>query len=239
MLFKETKRTIATTSYVIDLDQAIIIARATESAEQDVELMAGKAFNHLRTSIDGTFEDEKKSACFRCGNEGHKAESCWVRSLDCRKFGRIGHVARVCRSKQSQGSTQRFEQSNSSRLSLERNRKKFKIQAASRNWLSEGSTYEDDFEPVFCLNKKDSCVPVVINNQNVKMVVDTGSKQNIISSCLYRALFQRYELQKTKKIFTAYVQQKPPKSLAYFYATLQDLQELRISVQGKWDIAHL
>lgn len=74
---------------------------------------------------------------------------------------------------------------------------------------------------LFRLNKKDGCVRVVVNGQNVKMVVDTGSKQNIISSRLYRALFQRYELQKTKKILTAYGQQKPLKCLGYFYATLR------------------
>ena len=111
-----------------------------------------------------------------------------------------------------------------SKSNLNRNGKKqqkFKIQAVSRDWLSEESTSEDDFEPVFCLNRKDGSIRVAVNGQNVKMLVDTGSKQNIISSRLYKALFRSYELHKTKKIFTAYGQQKPLKCLGYFHATLR------------------
>ena len=51
---------------MLDLDQAITIARATESAEQEVELMAGKGtkedpivLNHLGTTTSGRFEDKK------------------------------------------------------------------------------------------------------------------------------------------------------------------------------------
>ena len=61
---------------LLDLDQAITIARATESAEQEVELMADKGtkedpfvLNHLGTTTSGRFEGKKKSACYRCGNE--------------------------------------------------------------------------------------------------------------------------------------------------------------------------
>ena len=109
-----------------------------------------------------------------------------------------------------------------SRSNLKRSGKKqkiSKIQAVSGDCLSEKSTSEDDVEPVLCLNSKDDSIRVVVNAQNVKIVVDTGSKQNIISSRLCRALFQRYELHKMKKIFTAYGQQKPLKRFSYFYAT--------------------
>ena len=117
-----------------------------------------------------------------------------------------------------------MQRSEQPKWNLKRNgkkKKKFKIQAVSGDWLSEESTSEDDFKPVFRLNRKDGSIRVVINGQNVKMVVDTGSKQNIISSRLYRALFQSYELQKTNKMFTAYGQQKPLKCLGYFHATLR------------------
>ena len=159
--------------------------------------------------MDGRFED-KKIACYRCGNEGHKAESCRARLQDCRKCGKIGHGAHVSRSKkQNPSSMQRSKQSKWNLKTNGKKQKKFKIQAVSEDWLSEESTYEDYFEPVFRLNSKDGSIQVVINGQNVKMVVDRGSKQNIISSHVYRALFQSYELQKTKKMFTAYGQQKP------------------------------
>ena len=89
-----------------------------------------------------------------------------------------------------------------SKSNLNRNgkeQKKFRIQAVSGDWLYEESTSEDDFEPVFSLNRKDGSIRLAVNGQNVKMVVDMGTKQNIISSRLYRALFRSYELHKTKK----------------------------------------
>ena len=51
---------------MLDLEQAATIARATESAEQEIELMAGKGtkedpfvVNRLGTTMDGRFEDKK------------------------------------------------------------------------------------------------------------------------------------------------------------------------------------
>lgn len=53
------------------------------------------------------------------------------------------------------------------------------------------------------------------------MIVDTDSKQNIISSRLYRALLKSYKLQGKKKTFIAYGQRKPLNCLGYFCATLR------------------
>ena len=52
------------------------------------------------------------------------------------------------------------------------------------------------------------------------MVVDTGSKQNIISSRLYKALFRDCELKPTKKKFIAYGQQTPLNCLGCFQASM-------------------
>ena len=113
---------------MLDLEQAVTIARATESSEQEVELMASKGtkedpfvLNRLGTTMDGGFED-KKIACYRCGNEGHKAESCQAHLQGCRKCGKIGHLARVCHSKKRNSSS--MQRSEQQKWNLKRNGKK-------------------------------------------------------------------------------------------------------------------
>ena len=53
------------------------------------------------------------------------------------------------------------------------------------------------------------------------MIVDTGSKFNIISSQLYKSQFKRYELRETKKRFIAYGQKESLDCKGYFTATLK------------------
>ena len=53
------------------------------------------------------------------------------------------------------------------------------------------------------------------------MIVDTGSKYNIISSELYRSQFSYCELNRIEKQFTAYGQTKPLMCNGYFDVTLR------------------
>ena len=45
---------------------------------------------------------------------------------------------------------------------------------------------KSDEEQVLYIKSKNDCVPVSGNRAKIKMVVDTGCKQNIISSQLYK-----------------------------------------------------
>ena len=54
-------------------------------------------------------------------------------------------------------------------------------------------------EPVLSLNNGDSSITVRINEQRIKMIVDSGSKYDIISSELHKTQFKNYELSQTQK----------------------------------------
>ena len=66
------------------------------------------------------------------------------------------------------------------------------------DWL-ENSSDDESEEPVLSLNNGDSSITVRINEQRIKMIVDTGSKYDIISSELHKTQFKNYELSQTQK----------------------------------------
>ena len=63
----------------------------------------------------------------------------------------------------------------------------------------ENSSGDESEEPVLSLNNGDSSVTVRINEQRIKMIVDSGSKYDIISSELHKTQFKNYELSQTQK----------------------------------------
>ena len=63
----------------------------------------------------------------------------------------------------------------------------------------ENSSDDESEEPVLSLNNGDSSITVRINEQRIKMIVDSGSKYDIISSELHKMQFKNYELSQTQK----------------------------------------
>ena len=76
------------------------------------------------------------------------------------------------------------------------------------DWL-ENSSDDESEELVLFLNNGDSSITVRINEQRIKMIVDTGSKYHIIFSDLHKVQFKNYELSQTQERFTAYGQKDP------------------------------
>ena len=74
------------------------------------------------------------------------------------------------------------------------------------DWL-ENSSDDESEEPVLSLNN--GVITVRINEQRIKMIVNTGSKYDTISSELHKMQFKNYELSQTQKRFTAYGQKDP------------------------------
>ena len=76
----------------LTFEKAFEIAMASESAEKNVkDLQSPVPVNKLKTH--GT-----QNPCYRCG-EKHKAADCRFKTAECRKCGKKGHIARVCKSK--------------------------------------------------------------------------------------------------------------------------------------------
>ena len=125
----------------------------------------------------------------------------------------MGHYTHVCRSK-ARGQ-------NSKSWSRTKQKGYGKIRALKQeDWLEE-ETDSDDVEPVLYVNNKDNSIQIELNGRKIRMIIDTGSVQNIISSELYHSQFKVYQLMKTSKKFTAYGQRNHLNCLGYFKASLR------------------
>ena len=58
-------------------------------------------------------------------------------------------------------------------------------------------------EPVLYVNNKDNSMQIELNDRKLRMIIDTGSVQNNISSEICHSQFEVYKLMKTNKTFTA------------------------------------
>jgi hypothetical protein len=76
-------------------------------------------------------------------------------------------------------------------------------------------------EQILFMEGQDSPVQITINGCKIKMVADTGCRQNIISSQLYREQFKEHPLDSTTKQFVAYGQKVPLTCLGRFKASLK------------------
>ena len=96
----------------------------------------------------------------------------------------MSHYARVCRSK-ARGQ-------NSKSWSRTKPKGHRKIRAVKQeDWLEE-ETDSDDVEPVLYVNNKDNSIQIELNGQKIRIIIDTGSVQNIISSELSHSQFKVY-----------------------------------------------
>ena len=99
--------------------------------------------------------------CFCCGLSGHKAKdsSCPAKGKNCNKCGKSGHFGRVCKSSPKPSNPQ-------SRSSVNLITPRF-----------DNDSSDDEY--LFILGNSSKRVPVIINDQEIPMVVDSGATVNV------------------------------------------------------------
>jgi hypothetical protein len=85
---------------VLDLKKALEIAHGMETAAKDARDLKGEMPNKRDYPMNklhgGQHSDEYKD-CYRCGGK-HNHLKCRFKTETCHKCGKMGHIAKVCRS---------------------------------------------------------------------------------------------------------------------------------------------
>ena len=135
--------------------------------------------------------------CYRCGKANHKAPECRYKDSVCSKCKKRGHLAKVCRNTKSTLSQSRSEPSQTNIVIPE-------AQAPEEyqlfSILEEGTRN----------HTKPLTVLVNINDQSVKMEIDTGSAVSIISESLFSSVFKTANLQETETKLCTYSGEQLP-----------------------------
>ena len=143
----------------------------------------------------------------------------WRNQSRCNKCKKVGRVQRVCRSK-SKADQRKGKKAEKGKEKKPHVKVRSLNSKAGTDWL-ENSSVDESEEPVLSLNNSDSSITARINEQRIKMIVDTGSKYDVIFSELHNTQFKNYELSQTQKRFTAYGQKAPLKCKGYFNAAIR------------------
>ena len=188
----------------LDLVKTVKIVRSSENAIKETRLLSGAETKDLPINInrlDGQQNLQQKKNCYQCGDTGHRAAECRALNKKCNNCQKQGHFAQVCRSnaKPRKQETQRT-------LSKKKGYKAKGIRATcSKDYSKDDNKHSDESDSeeefVLCVGKESNRVQVVLNGHKIKMIADTGCKQNIISSQLYNEQFKSYPLEKTSKRF--------------------------------------
>lgn len=178
-----------------------------------------------------TVKSQNNEECTRCGFKDHKREDekCPARKTQCSKCKLFGHFARMCRTSNKRKMEQEQSQNNY-------DRKQRDYKRARVNMVHDQIENDDDEEA--CENfvnslsdNHDELVWFKVGNVLIEMMIDSGSKFNVISEntwkylCTNQASVRR--ISSSNKKLKAYGQQKPLEIICTFEA------ELSINDSGK------
>lgn len=158
----------------LSLDNAVTIAQGMESANQQTQQMRRIEIPTSSSSVNyqSTSKSEER-ACYRCGNKNHLANKCTYSQTVCKKCNRVGHLGKMCRSKDKSKKG-------------EWNKEKKKTTGVNFN-TEESETVDLDSDTMYSVSNNNAStrrppyvIPVGINNVKVNMHIDTGSPTSLI-----------------------------------------------------------
>ena len=156
----------------------------SESDQDDVNkitsALKGSRFQKSKIAKQTRPSSSPQPSCFRCGNPNHLANNCEVtKGKTCRKCGKLGHFSTVCRSNST----------------INRNN--------YVRYIEGSDSSENDF--VLSINSNgitNEPFPILMENKEVSVLIDSGSTVNVIDQQTLRTLPKTLQvLPYHKKIF--------------------------------------
>ncbi|XP_072044300.1 uncharacterized protein [Amphiura filiformis] len=196
--------------------KAINIAVASEAASKDTDMLhkggnvnkvhsTPKRFNRNRgqqqprsqhkppTSMNSN-PKYQGTTCYRCG-EPHNANVCKYKTYKCNYCKKVGHLAKVCRKKQTSGTNYVDEQS------ME------EVEDNNGTEMHETCNYLHTLG-IHNLPGSNSSDPIMvtvdIDGKAIPMEVDTGAAMSIIPHDVFNAKFSHVKLSKCESNFSTY-----------------------------------
>lgn len=214
-LSSELRKKLLTLGDSVTLDRVISEANAFESIERQLSYFKS---NTNVNRIDNKSSKPIPPACTRCGNPNHKAEStnCPAVNRPCKKCGFIGHFQALCRTRASKRKNKQYNHIPAKRT---------KTQDKNTTKNSESSnTKSSEIDYIFNVDE-DSVVDCKIGGVNVEVLIDSGSKHNIINDETWSHLKQNKvtvtnQVKSPNKTFMAYGSKEPLTVLGAFDANI-------------------
>nr|CAI5866936.1 unnamed protein product [Callosobruchus analis] len=217
---KDLRRKILSSGDSITLNDIILEANALESVnrqmqkfeETDKTLPSTSSINKLYIGSKRPTNQER-DGCSRCGNLKHDSQDprCPARDLVCTKCNFKGHLRICCKSKRKRKSPYR---------EVEQKNKRNKFTTINKiDCETEGVDY------IFHLDN-DTTIPCEVGGVLIPMIVDSGSKSNIIDDRTWQILKQNKikvtkQEKATNKRFVGYSSNTPLTVLGCFEAEIK------------------
>ncbi|XP_065892760.1 uncharacterized protein [Dysidea avara] len=154
----------------LTFDKAFGLSLASESADKNAKDL--QPVTKVPQDVH-KLHTKQQPPCYHCGGK-HKSRDCRHKVAECHNCGKVGHLARVCKSKPTTGKVRHPPQRSTT--------------TRPTNMLLEDtndySMYNLTGPPV-----KPLVVSVKLNNVDLKMQLDTGTSISIISEATYNRLW--------------------------------------------------
>ena len=194
-------------------EDALKLALAMEAADKDAKDLTNdlepQPVQNLRSKYRPSTKQGPKERegpqrnCYRCGGK-HSPDSCYFKEAECHACHKKGHIARVCKTNPDY-----YRKRGQPKL-------KEKDSAKQTNNIEEDEEKSDDVYNMFTV-KKDHRNPIVVDvivqNEKLKMEVDTGAAVSLISEAVYRKTWKNGKappLQPTKTKLKTYTGEEVP-----------------------------
>ena len=171
----------------LDFKKAMKIATAMESAvknAKDLTHQTASGSDTINRVDEQRQRDQQATRTVDCGRCGGRHDQCKFRDVECFVCHKKGHIARKCRSRQKGHKSRRGDEvPNSGKTS---------------NYLNREEEAEEEVESnytIYSLGKQKTepyVVEVLLNEESVKMEVDTGAAMSVISEDTFRALKKKH-----------------------------------------------
>ncbi|KAJ8713190.1 hypothetical protein PYW08_008494 [Mythimna loreyi] len=164
-----------TLAKAVELAESIRCARAGAAATAPASTDQAQVFKIAKGQNSvNTTNSAEKKKCSVCGRANHESSQCRFAKYKCKKCNSVGHLRRMCN----------------------------KV-----NYVLTGDVSEDDdgkLYNIFSARGEPMSETVMINGQNLKFQLDSGSAVTVISEGTYKKLFSGTPLHSSNKRFYSY-----------------------------------